>query len=95
MTRLVRFLILSLALSLAAGAANAACYADYKAKRDDPLRLHYGVIELSDAECNDPSGAVARRIASDGWELLTIMQVFDAEGAQQRRSDAGAYYLRY
>ncbi|MCC6304068.1 MAG: hypothetical protein IT545_02605, partial [Rhodobacteraceae bacterium] len=44
---------LALALALgfglaAAGGAAAACYADYKAKREPPLQLHYGVMEIPD-----------------------------------------------
>ncbi|WOI56405.1 hypothetical protein [Palleronia sp. LCG004] len=95
MIRLRSLAVASLIFGVLAGAASAECYADYKAKRDDPLRLHYGVIRLSDSECADPSSSVARRIASDGWELLTVMQVFDRAAADRRRSDAGNYFLRY
>jgi len=42
------------ALALMALPAQAECYADYKAKQDDPLRLHYGVAQVS--AC-DPAGA--------------------------------------
>lgn len=83
------------ALVLLAAAAEAECFVDYKAKRDDPLRLHYGVMRLPDAACADPAPAVGRRLAGDGWQLLTIMGTFDASGAEQRRGDAGEYYLRY
>ena len=38
-----------LALAALAGPAGAACYADYKARQTDPLRLHYGVIEIGRA----------------------------------------------
>ena len=41
---------------LSASAAHAACYADYKAKQDNPLRLHYGVVEVR-GECNASSAA--------------------------------------
>lgn len=92
---LLRVVPIALMALMLGGAANAACFADYKAKRTDPLRLHYGVIELSDAECDAADAAVSDRIAKDGWELLTIMDVFDQAGAAQRKSDAGEYYLRY
>ena len=93
--RLIPRIALSLALLLVAAAAEAACYADYKAKRGDPLELHYGVIRLNDAECENPSAAIARRIRADGWQLLTVVGIFDENGARQRQADAGAYYLRY
>ena len=95
----MRHILLSAALFLALStAAQAACYADYKAKRDNPLRLHYGVIELPDAACNAPRRAerqIARRIATDGWELLNIVSTFGPEGLDQRRASAADFFLRY
>jgi hypothetical protein len=44
----MRLAPLALSLFLAAAQpAAAACYADYKAKQDAPLRLHYGVSCLA------------------------------------------------
>ena len=97
MKRLALSLLAAMALTVLAGAAGAACYADYKAKRDDPLRLHYGVIELPDRACT-PDGArdlIARRIGRDGWQLLNVLGIFDAGGLDERRESAGAYFLRY
>ena len=81
---------------LAAGPAGAACYADYKAKRDDPLRLHYGVAELRGA-CTTENAAkeLAPRLTADGWQLLTILGVFEDAGLEERRDSAGDYFLRY
>ncbi len=91
--------LLLVALSLSgAGAADAACYADYKAKQDDPLRLHYGVAELSGGACDSDgaaAAAIAPRLARDGWTLLNILSIFGAEGLDQRRDRAGQYFLRY
>jgi hypothetical protein len=88
---------LALVLTLAAGPLHAACFADYKAKMDDPLRLHYGVIELPDNAC-DPGAAfntIAPRVAAGGWELLEVMSIFDETGLDARRGDAGQFYLRF
>ena len=88
--------ILSLALMVMSASAQAACYADYKAKRDDPLRLHYGVAEIMGA-CS-PEGArveLEPRLAADDWQLLSIEGVFDDAGLEERQNSAGAYYLRY
>ena len=89
-------LTVSLLSLLAASPASAACYADYKAKRDAPLRLHYGVVALSEAECS-PQGAASALAArlGDGWQLLEVMSVFGDEGLEQRRASAGDYFLRY
>jgi len=90
--------LIAATLALAAGAAEAACYADYKAKRDGPLQLHYGVIELPDAACGSTAAAAEetrRRIAGGGWELLNIVSIFGADGLDQRRESAGQFYLRF
>ena len=83
---------------LAASAAGAACYADYKAKRDNPLRLLYGVIELPDAACASKEAArpeIARRIAPAGWTLLNVLAIFGPEGLENRKESAGEFFLRY
>lgn len=84
-------------LALTALPAAAECYADYKAKRDNPLQLHYGVIELPDTACAQPEPEVARRIAAEGWTLLSVVSVFDETGLDdaERRANAGEFYLRY
>lgn len=87
-----------LTLLLAATPAGAACYADYKAKQDSPLRLQYGVMQVSDGVCQNPgaaAGEVARRLQGAGWQLLQVMSVFGDEGLEQRRQRAGEYFLRY
>ncbi len=93
------FRVVSLMAVLAVpGMAGAACYADYKAKQDDPLRLHYGVIELPDAACGDRQAAraeIARRIDQGGWQLLSVEGIFGAEGLDQRRASAGSFFLRF
>ena len=86
--------------ALAGLPAAADCYADYKAKRDAPLKLHYGVIALPDRACGSVEAAaaeIAPRIAVDGWTLLTVVSVFgDAElGQGEKRENAGEFYLRY
>ena len=81
----------------AAVPAQATCYADYKAKKDNPLRLHYGVAQVPDNACNRQAAArvIAARIARDGWQLLNVVSVFDQSGLESRRQSAGAFFLRY
>lgn len=83
-------------LGLAAPAA-ADCYADYKAKQDDPLRLHYGVAQVGDGNCapGAAAGEIAPRLAGDGWTLLNVLSTFGPEGLDERKQSAGAYFLRY
>ncbi|GIT91497.1 hypothetical protein JANAI62_19540 [Jannaschia pagri] len=84
------------ALLLSATAAQAECYADYKAKQDNPLRLHYGVMQIPDSACSAgaAAGVVAGRL-QDGWQLLNVVSVFGPEGLSERRASAGAFFLRY
>jgi hypothetical protein len=97
MTRLLKPLLAALALAVLAGPLHAACYADYRARMDNPLRLHYGVIELPDSACSvgAASSIVAGRIASQGWTLVQVISVFDDSGLTSRRADAGEYFLRF
>lgn len=79
-----------------AGSAQAACYADYKAKQDDPLRLHYGVAELTgDCSIEAAEKELPGRLSGDGWELLAVLSVFDGSGLDERMANAGDFYLRY
>lgn len=93
---MTRILTLTLTLTLLGSAAQGACYADYKAKRDDPLRLHYGVA-LVEGACTVEGATVelTPRLARDDWQLLSIEGVFDDAGLEERQDSAGDYYLRY
>ena len=84
------------ALALAAPAAADQCYADYKAKKDAPLRLQYGVMELQGPCRRGPAQEeVARRLAAHGWILLNVVSIFGPEGLDQRKADAGNFFLRF
>ncbi len=83
-------------LAQIAPAQAADCYADYKAKQNNPLKLHYGVIQIRGA-CNKAAaqGEIQSRLAASGWTLLNVMAVFGPEGLQQRKANAGPYFLRF
>lgn len=93
----MKHIALSFALTcaLTSGAA-AQCFADYKAKQDSPLRLHYGVVQLS-GQCSMGAAKdeLAGRLMASGWTLLQVMSVFGPEGLDQRKDSAGQYYLRF
>lgn len=94
----IPLLPLSLVLALAAfGAqAQAACYADYKASREHPLELQYGVAQIH-GECSVQAAReeLRPRLAADGWHLLEVLTTFDESGLEERRESAGQYFLRY
>lgn len=95
------FVIFAALAAFSASEAQAAgCYADYKARRSQSgqMELHYGVIELGARACGNRGAAeqaVARRIGRDGWQLLRVLSTFDQNGLNQRRGNAGNYFLRY
>ena len=92
-------LLFTLCLALAVpGLAWADCYVEYKAKQDDPLRLHYGISRLAGATCpprGEAAEALSGSLARDGWTLLGVVATSTEEPGQKKRADAGAYYLRY
>lgn len=88
-------MLLALALAFP---ANAACYADYKAKQDKPLRLHYGVVKVPDPVCQNhdlAEKAVKDRIDKGGWTLLNVLSVFGKNGLDKRKTSAGKFFLRF
>lgn len=89
-------LLISAALAVFSAPLHASCYADYKAKRDDPLKLHYGVAQLTGA-CNIGSAQneLSARLANGNWVLIKVLSVFDEKGLQERKDSAGQFYLRF
>lgn len=93
----LRFSAAVVSLALLAGPVSAECYADYKAKQDDPLRLHYGVAQVSDGNCS-PGGAEGEllpRLSAAGWTLLNVLSTFGPEGLGERQASAGEFFLRF
>lgn len=72
------------------------CYADYKAKQDSPLRLHYGVAQI-DGQCSKASARaqLTQRLGAQGWTLLNVVSVFGPDGLAQRKDNAGSNFLRF
>lgn len=92
------FLLALLALVWLAAPLQAACYADYKASRDNPLKLHYGVMQIDTNPCvmsGKVNSTVAARLGAAGWKLLGVQSVFDDSGLGKRKKDAGNYFLRF
>ena len=75
MTRMILALTAVL-LASAAARAEAACYAEYKAKRDNPLELHYDVERVDDP-CTIASARtqLEARLTARGMTLLKVLSV--------------------
>jgi len=72
MTCVTRILGPSLALTVFAQAAVAACEVEYKAKRDTPFELFYDVTTV-DAPCSAADAALRAQLAKRGLTLLKIL----------------------
>lgn len=73
-------------------AAFASCYADYKAKRGNPVQFDYGIVKISDAACNNRKRAeqeVAQKISGDGWQLLNVVSIFGEDELDAKKARAG------
>ena len=92
MLRLALFTAALIALTLP---AQAECYADYKAKQDNPLRLHYGVALVSACDKPGAETELTERLAAAGWVLLNVLGVFGPEGLEERKASAAEYFLRF
>ena len=95
MKQILSSLAVAALISVAATASAAECYADYKAKQDNPLRLHYGVMQVSACDKGKAKKEVSNRLRGSGWTLLNVMSVFGPEGLDKRKANAGQFYLRY
>lgn len=72
------------------------CLFAYKAKRDNPLQLHYGVIAIQ-GECSARAAKqeATARLAANGWSLLVLLEQVDSSKVNQYKETAGDYFLRY
>ena len=74
----------------------AECLFAYKAKRDNPLQLHYGVMAIN-GQCDLASvkQEVAQRLEANGWALLVLLEQLPPSKVDEYKETAGAYFLRY
>ncbi len=96
MRNILRLSALLVGLTLATQ-VSAQCYADFKAKQDDPWQGQYGIIELPASACGSIAAAkryAAPVIARSGWELLQIRSIFDASEFQSRSANASVIHRR-
>lgn len=81
-----------------ASSADAACYADYRAQQQSPVRFHYGVAQIPDSACGNAQAAanyLRSRLQRNGWTLVNVLSTFGQSGLASRQGNAGQYFLRF
>ena len=97
MKRLKILPLLGLVFVFSATEVSAAdCLFAYKAKRDNPLQLHYGVMAIR-GECSVSAAKreASARLAANGWSLLVLLEQVESSKLSQYKETAGDYFLRY
>jgi hypothetical protein len=87
-TKLIPLIFVTLVFS--ANIARAECYYAYKAKKDNPLQLHVGVI----AEALNKE-ALQQRLLGGGWSLLVVLGQVPQNELLTRKEQVGEFFLRY
>lgn len=93
LARLISAAFVLAAMSLP-GAAAADCYIHYKAKRDAPYALHYGIVRVSGSCPSSPEGIVRSRISGGGWSLLGLVKVTTSPPTASEIEFAKPHYYR-
>ncbi|WP_372610526.1 hypothetical protein [Aquicoccus sp.] len=76
MKQITRITVPALVLVLGATGAQAACFVEYKAKRDNPLELFHDTVEVGgDCSTEDATARVRERLAREGLTLLKVLSV--------------------
>jgi len=72
------------------------CFIFYKAKKDDPLRLHLGLMKM-ERHCSDVEieALSQQRLVLHGWSLLKIVNRSVQIDEKKIESDLGEYFLKY
>lgn len=77
--------------------AQAACYAEYRAARQNPVQLAYGLAEIRGGACNAQSAAqyLQARLAQSGWTLQNVLSTVQSNSAPANAGYTGGHYLSY
>jgi hypothetical protein len=76
LSSLVPGVVAGLVLGLVATGASAACLAEYKAKRDDPLELIYDTAQVGGpCTIEAASAELSARLGAQGITLLKVLSV--------------------
>lgn len=93
-----RILLVTLATVAALAApAHAACYAEYRAQRQSPVQLAFGVAEIRGGACNAQAAAnyLRNTLGRSGWTLSNIVSTVNSNSAPGNSGYTNGHYLRF
>ena len=72
------------------------CFYEYKAKKDDPLRLHVGILETNQTcDLNTELGKLQSRLETGGWRLIQVVKSFDKRPSDEQLQKYGQFIFKY
>lgn len=72
------------------------CFVLYKAKKNNPLKLHLGLMQVNEpCSGNSLEIVVSNRLKPSGWLLLKIVNTTESIETEKMKSDLGDYFLKY
>ena len=72
------------------------CFILYKAKKDNPLKLHLGLIKINGPCLNrNIETIISSRLNPSGWLLLKIVNISESIEAKKMERELGDYFLKY
>jgi hypothetical protein len=72
------------------------CFVLYKAKKNNPLKLHLGLMQINETcTMKDIGTKINNRLNSNGWTLLQIVKANENVKIEKMKRDLGEYFLKY
>ncbi|MCB1387756.1 MAG: hypothetical protein KDK12_01150 [Rhodobacteraceae bacterium] len=95
--RLKKPILAFAALVALAAPAHAACYAEYRASRQNPVQLAYGVAQIPGGSCSAQAASqyLQSRLSRSGWTLQNVLSTVTSNSAPANSGYTGGHYLAY
>lgn len=72
------------------------CFILYKAKKDMPLKLHLGLMQINEkCSMKDIEIKINKRLNLSGWTLLQIVKATENVKVEKMKRNLGDYFLKY
>lgn len=72
------------------------CFYEYKAKQDDPLRLHVGILQTNHkCGANQAMAELRQRLDAGGWKLIQVVTSFEERPSNEQLQKYGHFIFKY